>query len=322
MNDAVDSLDIAARWIAEGRRTALATVVSTWGSAPRAVGSRMVVDGDGTFEGSVSGGCIEAEVLATAEDVLADGRPVLRAFRVSDDRAAAAGLACGGTIEIFVERFDDAAFVDRIRRTVAEGAACTTVLDLATGARRFVDAAASDAATSAGEGARFVEHWSPRLRLVIVGAVHVAQTLAPIATRLGYAVTVVDPREAFAAPERFPDVVLDARWPDEFFAAHPPTARTAVVALTHVPRLDDPAIAAALAGPAFYVGALGSRATAEGRRERLRAAGVREADLARIHGPIGLDIGAAGPAEIAVAILAEITAELRLGGRRDHRRAA
>lgn len=328
MNEAADVLAVAARWIAEGRRMALATVVSTWGSAPRAVGSRMLVDADGAFEGSVSGGCIEAEVLATADEVIADGRPIMRRFHVSDDRAAAVGLACGGTISVFVERFDDHALVARLLRTVESGGECTTVLDLATGHRRLsvtgdpCDSTSTGGRSEMGERTHFVESWCPRLRLVIVGAVHVAQTLAPFASLLGYDVTVVDPRDAFATPHRFPGVALDTRWPDAFFAEHPPTVRTAVVALTHVPRLDDPAVAAALASPAFYIGVLGSRATAEQRRERLRSAGIRDADLARIHGPIGLDIGATGPAEIAVAIAAEITAALRLGSTGDHRRAA
>ena len=325
MTDTADILALAVARLAAGRPVALATVVETWGSAPRGVGSRMLIDADGGFEGSVSGGCVEAEVLATAEDVLADGRAVLRRFSVSDDRAAAAGLGCGGAISVFVERLDDRRLATEIGRTVAGGGECVTTLDLGDG-RRAVAAAGEgsdprlDAALAGGGDALvqtadgrslFVEVWRPRLRLMIVGAVHVAQSLAPIAVRLGYEVTVVDPRAAFATAERFPGIALDRRRPEEAFADRPPDRRTAVVALAHLQRLDDPAIAVALAGPAFYVGALGSRATAEKRRERLRAAGFDEAAVARLHAPIGLDIGAAGPAEIAVAVAAEITAALR-----------
>lgn len=160
-------------------------------------------------------------------------------------------------------------------------------------------------------GPVFVQPFNPPLRMAIVGAVHIAQHLAPMAADTGYAVTVIDPRSAFATPERFPGVELSRLWPDAALEAIGLDARCAVVTLTHDPKLDDPALAAALASDAFYVGSLGSRRTQARRLERMRALGIGDAACARIHGPVGLDIGARSPAEIAVSILAQVTAELR-----------
>jgi xanthine dehydrogenase accessory factor len=160
-------------------------------------------------------------------------------------------------------------------------------------------------------GRVFLNVFNPPLRLAVVGAVHIAQALAPMAARTGFAVTVVDPRGAFATAERFPGVALDDAWPDEAMARWRPGLRSAVVTLTHDPKLDDPALAAALRSDAFYIGALGSRKTHAGRLERLAAQGFPAAELARIHGPVGLDIGAVSPAEIAISILADIVAALR-----------
>ncbi|MEE8275728.1 MAG: XdhC family protein [Alphaproteobacteria bacterium] len=160
------------------------------------------------------------------------------------------------------------------------------------------------------DGSLFVRVFNPPRRLIMVGAVHIAQPLAPMGALAGYAVTVVDPRGAFATAERFPGVALTDAWPDEALAALGPDRRTAIVTLTHDPKLDDPALAAALRSEAFYIGALGSKKTHAGRLARLREAGFSEAELGRIHGPVGLSIGATSPAEIAVAILAQITQAL------------
>jgi xanthine dehydrogenase accessory factor len=170
-----------------------------------------------------------------------------------------------------------------------------------------------DVLIETSDGKFFLESWRPPLRLFVVGAVHIAQALAPIAAAAAYAVTIVDPRTAFATPERFAGFSIATEWPDEFFARTPLDSRCALVALTHEPRIDDPALHAALRSQAFYIGALGSRTTAEKRRLRLRGQNFSERDLARIHGPIGLSIGAATPEEIAIAIAAEMTAALRLG---------
>ena len=161
------------------------------------------------------------------------------------------------------------------------------------------------------DGEVFLGVHNPPLKMIVIGAVHIAQQLAPMADRLGYAVTIIDPRGAFATDARFPHVKLISEWPDEVWPSLDVDRRTAVVALTHDPKIDDPALALALSSPVFYIGALGSRKTHGSRVERLGAAGVSSKDIERIHAPIGLDIGARGPAEIAISILAEVTARLR-----------
>jgi xanthine dehydrogenase accessory factor len=206
------------------------------------------------------------------------------------------------------------------------------VVNLANGAERLVDRAEAkddlladdlDAAfrfdrsgtVKIGDAEYFINVYNPPLQLVIVGAVHLAQALIPFARAAGYDVTVIDPRAAFASSERFPGVTVHSEWPDEVLPKLDLGPRTAVVALTHDPKIDDPALAAALRSRCFYIGALGSKKTQGARHERLTAAGFGEADLQRIHGPIGLSIGARGPAEIAISIIAEITAALRVGRR-------
>jgi xanthine dehydrogenase accessory factor len=214
------------------------------------------------------------------------------------------------------------AVLDRLLASVRAGHALALATDLESGEQRILEPLASEAAREAlrrdeclhaEEGGRrwFVQPWNAPLRMIIVGAVHIAQPLAAMAALADYAVTIVDPRQAFATAERFPGVALVGDWPDEGLAKLAPDARTAVVVLTHDPKLDDPALAVALASPAFYTGALGSRKTHAARLERLRARGLDEALLARIHAPVGLDIGARSPAEIAVSILAEVTERLR-----------
>jgi xanthine dehydrogenase accessory factor len=332
MTDQDDIIATALDWARRGKRVALATVVETWGSSPRGIGSRLAVDEDGRFIGSVSGGCVEGEILATAEEVIASGRPALRAFGISNEKAWSVGLACGGAIKIFVERIEHADLMRSLIEGARAGRDAMTIVALDSGARSLFEtgspraewddltrhalgAAATrgnDALVETPAGLFFIEVWRAPLRLVIVGAVHIAQILAPIATLAGYDVTLIDPRAAFADESRFPGVKMLARWPDEALADFRLDGRSALVALSHEPRIDDPALIAALRSPAFYVGALGSLGSAEKRRARLRALGAPEAELARIHGPIGLPIGAATPAEIAIAIAAELTQALRL----------
>ncbi len=330
MNDQDEILEKALAWARQGRAVALATVVATSGSAPRPVGSRLAVDADGRFIGSVSSGCVEGEILATAEEVIVSGRPALREFGASDERAWSVALTCGGTIKIFVERLAQIDLLQTLLDRARVGDEAATVAALNSGRRMSLAEALRDcdefcrhalrAAARVGKtamietprGMFFLEFWRPPPRLAIVGAVHIAQTLAPLALLAGYDVTVIDPRSAFADPERFPGVNLVVGWPAAVLSRHPPDARTAVVALSHEQRIDDPALVAALNGPAFYIGALGSRASAEKRRARLRALGFSEAAVARVRGPVGLAIGAATPAEIAIAVAAEMTGALRL----------
>ncbi|MDR6848672.1 xanthine dehydrogenase accessory factor [Sphingomonas sp. BE270] len=293
-NDSV--LNAAAQW--KGAPLALATVVSTWGSAPRPRGSHMIVHADGRFEGSVSGGCVESDILATAAEVIAGAPFQLKNYGVADAAAWEVGLPCGGEISVLVqpvsaEGFDPELF-DRIAEAQASGEALAVSTDLASG----------QSSLRPLEGAAFVNRYDPPRRLFIVGAVQIAQALAGLARQLGIQVTIIDPRARFLTEERFPGVTLDDRWPDEAIEALDPGPASAVVTLSHDTKIDDPALVAALARPTAYVGALGSRRSHAARRERLAAAGVADTDIDRIDAPVGLDIGAIGPAEIALSIAA------------------
>lgn len=324
-HDAIPETALA--WAEAGRGAALATVLQTWGSAPRPVGSQLAVSGEAELAGSVSGGCVEGAVTAEALEAIADGAPRLLTFGVSDDDAFAVGLACGGTIRVLVEPIGvgDGPTVELLRELVAARAARRAVgvrtdiqrweralierTDAAPDARAAFDADRSGFLDEAERS--FLTVHNPPLRMAIVGAVHIAQALAPMARLAGYDVTVIDPRGAFASERRFPGEAISEDWPDEALDALGLDARTAVVCLTHDPKIDDPALGRALASEAFYIGALGSKRTHGKRVERLTASGVSQDALARIHAPIGLDIGAKSPAEIAVAILAQATARLR-----------
>jgi xanthine dehydrogenase accessory factor len=313
--------EIALVWHRAGRGAALATVIETWGSAPRPAGSQLAVSGTGEIMGSVSGGCVEGAVVAEALDALNDGRPRVLTFGVADEDAFAVGLACGGTIRVLVEPVGAAMPAEMLAEIVTARADRRPLgygVHVETWARRLLapdDAPDRFRADRAGieESGEFVTLFNPPLRMIVVGAVHIAQALLPMARLAGYDPVLIDPREAFGSQTRFPGERILHDWPDEALAEVGLDARTAVVTLTHDPKLDDPAIVAALASRAFYLGCLGSMRTHAKRLERLRAAGVAEDALARIHAPVGLDIGARTPAEIAVAVLAEITQALRRG---------
>lgn len=270
-------LQLALGWQAQGLGASCAVVVETFGSAPRPKGSLMVMADDGRFEGSVSGGCIENEVMMQAKG-LAGAR--LLTFDISDDTALLNGLPCGGAMRVLV--FSLAVHETDVRAAVdalAKGHTATlTLADCAVGLE-------------------------PAPRLLIVGGVHIAQLLSQMAALSGFEVTVIDPRTAYANVERFPGITLVNEWPDEAIAALKPDASTAIVTLSHDAKFDVPALQAALGSEAFYIGALGSRKT----QLRRRAALDPTLGLHRIHGPVGLDIGAQTPAEIAQSILSEIT---------------
>lgn len=319
--------EIALDWHRAGLGAALATVVETWGSAPRQAGSQLAVSGSGEIMGSVSGGCVESAVVTEALDALADGRSRVLTFGVTDETAFSAGLACGGTIRVLVEPIDGAAglpatmLADLVAARAARSPRACQV-DLSDWSRRLWTPAEApesirarfraDTAGMEADGS-FVAIHNPPLRLIVVGAVHIAQALLPMARLAGYDPALIDPRDAFGSAARFPDETISHDWPDEAMATLGPDSRTAVVTLTHDTKLDDPAILAALRSDCFYLGCLGSTRTHAKRLERLRAAGVPEVDIARIHAPVGLDIGARTPAEIAISVLAQITQRLRRG---------
>lgn len=299
LNDNGAVIRKAIEW--RGARMALATVVSTWGSAPRPRGSHMIVHRDGRFEGSISGGCVESAVLQRAAEVM-DGRAAhVERYGVADGDAWEVGLPCGGEIAVLVQPVNDAGFSpDLFARIATEndaGRSLTLATDLASGVTR----------TEGGNG-DFLNRYDPPRRLLIVGAVQIAQSLVPLAQAIGVTPLVIDPRGRFLTAERFPGVELDDRWPDEAVAARLPGESTAVVVLSHDIKIDDPALVAALRAPTGYVAALGSRRSHAARLERLAALGFAAEDLARIDGPAGIDIGAIGPAEIALSICAGMVA--------------
>ncbi len=294
-NDSV--LTTARAW--RGEPMAIATVVSTWGSAPRPRGSHMLVHGDGRFEGSVSGGCVETDILATAAEVIAGAPAVVKRYGVADAAAWEVGLPCGGEIAVLVQPVSAAGFdpelFDRIAEAREQGRTLVVATDLNNGHSDL---------RPVETGEVFVNRYDPPRTLLIVGAVQIAQSLAELATTLGIRTVVIDPRARFLTEERFPGVTLDDRWPDEAVAAYTPGASTAVVTLSHDTKIDDPALIAALGSDAAYVGALGSGRSHAARRERLAAAGLSVEAIDRVDGPVGLDIGAVGPAEIALSIAA------------------
>ncbi len=337
-SDVADILSQAEIWAGSGRRAALATVVETWGSAPRPVGSRLAIDDTGLFIGSVSGGCVESDVVVAALDVIESGAPRLLEFGVADETAWRAGLSCGGRIRVYVEPLGPEK-LELFRGLEAERNArrsCALVTPLDSGESKLVRAGEAgggafpsevEAKLLAGEsgvverdGRRFfIEARTPPPRLIMIGAVHVSQALAPMAQLTGFDAVVVDPRAAFAARERFPDARLLPQWPDDALPSLGLDRFTAVATLTHDPKIDDLALRLALISDCFYIGALGSKKTHARRVERLLGAGIEPAALARLHAPIGLDIGAASPAEIAVSILSEIILALRDKTDRNHR---
>ena len=331
-----ETMGLALRWAAEGRKVAMATVIRTWGSAPRRAGSRMVVDGGGNFAGSVSGGCIENAVILEAQDAIGDGRHRVVDFGVSDEDAWEVGLACGGEVSVLVERVEDkrrGLLADAVRMQ-GERTRFALATDLGSGETHLVEADDTDDSTDglrkaaaeslatdvakiveAGDARAFVEPFNPRPRTIIVGAVHIAQALAPICQALGHETHVVDPRERWADKGRFPGIEVVCSWPQEALPEIGLDERTAVVTLTHDPKIDDPALKLALESPTCYVGALGSKRTHAKRIERLKEAGVGDEALSRIHSPVGVDIGAATAAEIGLSVAAELVSALRKGDR-------
>ena len=323
MDDFHETPEAALRWINDGKGAALATVIQTWGSAPRKVGSQLAVSSDAEIHGSVSGGCVEGAVVVEAVQALSDGKCRVLEFGVSNIEAFAVGLACGGTIKVMIEPVGTGAGPDvetiiEMCAARAERRAIAYRVNLKSWERRLERPGHGGGTETVGrtesriDGDEFVLVHNPPLKLVVVGAVHIAQPLLRIARLAEFTTVLIDPRDSFATRDRFPDETVLDDWPDEALATVGLDSHTAVVTLTHDPKLDDPAIIAALKSEVFYLGCLGSRATHEKRVARLAEAGIpRTAIDQRIHAPVGLGIGASSPAEIAIAIMAEIVARLR-----------
>ncbi len=299
-------------WTAADEEIAIATVVETWGSSPRPLGSKMAVTRSGKMAGSVSNGCIEGAVFEEAQKVLKSRAPKVAAFGVADEVAFEVGLACGGHIEVFVQPL--APVHRRLIGKLQRSEPATLRTDLTSGEAELVDGAPSGTELARRDGNYFVEPFRRPAHLVIIGAIHIAIPLHRLAKTMGYRVTVVDARAKFATRERFPEAdELIVAWPDEAMARLTVDNSTYVVTLTHDPKFDLPALRSVLAKDAGYVGAIGSRKTNQNRFDALRSEGFTEEQLGRVHGPIGLDLGSRGAEETALGILAEITA-VRFGG--------
>ena len=323
-----DVLETARSWLDQEGRIAMATVVGTWGSAPVPIGGQMVVAHDGRFEGSVSGGCVEGEVIAEAEEILTSGQPKTMEFGVADDTAWQVGLPCGGQIKVFVERLEKSEGLPLIERALAARArrqgllARTRLADgkrqlfargdpnLDPALRRNLESGESELMATP-EGEVFLHAMLPPARVLIIGATHIGQLLAQLVKLAGYEVVVIDPRTAFAAEARFPGIRLDTEWPQDTIPKIGLDEFTAVVALAHVGHIDDEALKLAMRSQVFYIGALGSQRNHAKRKHRLAEAGFSADEIARIHSPIGINIGAQSPQEIAIAIMAELVLALR-----------
>jgi xanthine dehydrogenase accessory factor len=311
-----DVLETLQRWVGEGVRVATATVVKTERSAPRDPGAVLAVSERGEVAGSVTGGCVEPAVYEEARDVLAGGRPRLKTYGIADDEAFEVGLPCGGTVHIFIDALDPDLLVPLGEAIRAEQPVVleTWVSGPRTGEKRLVSSNGfvDTGLVARDDGEVFVASFAPRPNMYVFGAVDHAAAVAEMGRFLGFRVTVCDARARFVTPERFPEVdELVVEWPDRFLAQARIDERTAICVLTHDHKFDIPALKAAVESPAGYVGAMGSRRTNEARAELLRAEGISDEQLARIHAPIGLDIGSRTPEEVAVAIAAEIVATFR-----------
>ncbi|MBE7433086.1 MAG: XdhC family protein [Anaerolineales bacterium] len=337
-----DILTDVEKWLASGETIALATVIQTWGSSPRKAGSCMALTASGKIVGSVSGGCVENAVIEAGLESLKSKRPRLLHFGVADETAWEVGLACGGSIDIFVQPLDLELFqtlrsslIDEmpvVHITVIRGADDLVGHELLISESGLIAGSLgnewNDAVLKIGIDALyqgtscrvqlsdtlevFLDVFLPSPTIIVMGGVHIAVALVSLAKTLGYRTVLIDPRKAWGNAERFPNVdVLIQSWIDDAFRQIKVTGSTAVASLTHDPKLDDPVLKIALTSPAFYIGALGSKTTNEKRRVRLMNYGMTEDQLARLHAPIGLDIGASTPEEIALAIMSEVVKSYR-----------
>jgi xanthine dehydrogenase accessory factor len=305
----MDSLDLqvlaqARDWFTQGRKVWLVTVIETWGSAPRPPGALLCLRDDGLVAGSVSGGCVEDDLIDRLRHGERVATPSLIAYGVTKEEAARFGLPCGGNLRLVQEPLQGVAWIDEVLARTARHELVARRLDLATGAVTVEPASRGD--VFAFDGQRLVALFGPRWRLLIIGAGQLSRAVAQMALMLDFEVICCDPREEYHLTWDVPGTVFSKAMPDDLAVELQLDPHSAVVAVTHDPKLDDLVLLEALKSPAFYIGALGSRGNTAKRRERLAQFDLSPAEIDRLHGPIGLDIGSKTPAEIAVSIVAEI----------------
>lgn len=306
----MESLDLrvlseAIAWRRSGHHVTLVTVVQTWGSAPRPPGALLAVRDDGLVSGSVSGGCVEDDLIARIKSGERSDRPAMIAYGVSQEEAARFGLPCGGTLRLLQEPLTDVGWIEEVLRRTASQRLVARTLTLATGLVALADAVRGQAMSF--DGLSLTTVFGPRFRLLLIGAGQLSQAVAAMARMIDFEVLVCDPREEYAASLAMEGVTRVPGMPDDVVRELIPDIHTAIVALTHDPKLDDMALLEALKSDAFYVGALGSARNQATRKKRLAEHfGLSKAELARLHGPVGLRIGARTPAEIAVSVIAQL----------------
>ena len=311
----MDSVDLevvrsALKWTEAGHRATLGTVTHTWGSAPRPVGAMLVIRDDGQVMGSVSGGCVEDDLIDKVKSrALAAEKPEVTVYGVTQEQATRFGLPCGGTLQIVLEPVSAESKLKELLSVIERHELVARSLDMKTGKVRMEPGKWSDLLEFDGNVLKTVH--GPRWRLLLIGAAQVSRYLAQMAQALDYHVTVCDPRGEYADVWDLEGVPINRGYPDDVVVSMNPDAHTAVVAVTHDPKLDDAALLEALKSPAFYVGALGSQKNNDTRRKRLADFDLAASEIARLRGPVGLKIGSKTPPEIAVAILAEMTAVRR-----------
>jgi xanthine dehydrogenase accessory factor len=305
----MDSLDTevlkqAREWVSAGHTVHLATVVKTWGSAPRQAGAMLAVRKDGRVIGSVSGGCIEDDLIARAQEGRLPNKPEWARYGVSQDEAARFGLPCGGTLRLVIEPLTHSNWLEQVVATTETQQLIGRWLDMSTGLSTLTNARPGQLTEVKEDGCHFI--YGPHWRLLIIGANQTARALAQIATMLEFQVIICDPREEFTADWDMQGVTLQPGMPDDAVLEIQTDSRTAIVAITHDPKLDDMALLEALKSSAFYIGALGSVRNQAKRRERLLSFDLSEQEVDKLHGPVGLQIGSRTPAEIAVAVGAQL----------------
>ena len=307
MAEVDDILTPLSIWFKDKRKIALATVISTWGSSPRPVGGQMAIDQNGEIIGSVSGGCIEGAVITEGIKSLSDGKTRVKDYGISNDMAWEVGLACGGELKVLIQPLQ---IEDKIIFSIVESIRKREVIKLKINTKsglRTIDKSISQQSSSFNQLMNeFIHIIDPKPRLFIIGAVHIAQELVKLATIADFEITLIDPRDHFATKKRFPNCQIINDWPDIALSKFKFDKATHLVTLTHDPKIDDPALIYSLKKNIGYVGSLGSKKTHQKRCERLSLLGFNQNDLNKIHGPIGLDIKAKNPAEIAISILGEI----------------
>ena len=307
MNDVDDILTPTSLWLKQKRRIALATVISTWGSSPRPVGGQMAIDENGEIIGSVSGGCIEGAVISEGIDSIKDGKSRIKDYGISNDMAWEVGLACGGELKVLIQPLNlEDEIVYSIVDSIKKRKVVKLKINYSNGDRIIDNTINNQISYFDKSNNEFIHIIDPKPRLFIIGAVHIAQALVSLANVADYEIVLIDPRDHFATKDRFPNCKIINEWPDEALSKFHLDSSSHLVTLTHDPKIDDLALIFCMKKNFGYIGSLGSKKTHNKRCERLLEKGFDEIELSKIHAPIGLDIKAKTPAEIATSILAEI----------------